>query len=165
MNSDKMPINYANEDVMLYGAHYATLASDKVTYENPVAKFVLTYVTPNKSTDPYDNPVPKASTSNVINDDNLGTSSITDSNYIYLEVPRYFFYITKLEIVTNITRCHHGGVGDCAPVIVIYRKEYYKGRKFVVVNAGSEVDTPCIVGLVSNSPYADDLSCNLRETS
>lgn len=148
MNSDIVPQNYANSDEMLYGAHYAVLASDKISYENPKGKFVMQYVTPNDSTSAYDQTLPKNSTSNVINKDNLGVSRITASNYIELSVPMHFFYITKLDIVTNTFGCGMGGLGGCNPKIIITRKEYYKGQKFVVVNAGGQIDSPCVVGVV-----------------
>ena len=94
MNSEIISKNYTNSKEMLYGSHYATLVSEKVTYENPVGKFVLTYATPNEPTgSPYDSTIPSGGGGNVINDDNLGTSSITVSNYVILTVPRYMFYI------------------------------------------------------------------------
>lgn len=147
MNSEVNTNNYANSSDMLYGAHYATLVSSKVSYENPTGKFSLSYVTPNIGDGEFSKTLPKKSTGNVINKDNLGTSRITTSNYITLSVPIHYFYITKLEIVTNITHCHHGAVGSCHPVIKITRKEYPKGTRFVVVNAGGDIDSPCIVGV------------------
>ena len=39
--------NYANDNSLLYGAHYIILASDVVTYENPIGKFLIPYATPN----------------------------------------------------------------------------------------------------------------------
>lgn len=148
MNSENVTTNYATDNDMVYGAHYVTLVSDKVTYENPTAKFSMPYITPNIGSGEYNKTLPKNSTQNVINDDNLGTQKITTSNYINLTVPKHYFYITKIDIITNITPCHHGAVGSCDPKTKIYRKEYYKGQKFLIVNAGGNVDAPVIVGVV-----------------
>jgi len=153
MNSENMPQNYANSDELKYGAHYVTLASDKVTYENPTGKFVMVYVTPNSSTEAFEKTLPKTSTSNVINKDNLGVAQITSSNYVTLTVPKHYFYITKLEIVTNrknhtCGQCGFDATYTCDPKIIITRQEYKKGQKFVVANAGGRLDTPCIVGVV-----------------
>ena len=148
MNSEVISRNYTNSKEVLYGAHYATLVSEKVTYENPVGKFVLTYATPNEPTgSPYDSTIPSGSGGNVINDDNLGTSSITVSNYVILTVPRYMFYIIDIPIVTNVVGCGKGGIGSCSPKNIIIRKEYFKGQKFVVANAAGNVSAPCIVGV------------------
>ena len=107
MNSEIIPKNYATSNEIIYGAHFVTLVSPKVTYENPTGKFALSYATPNMSNgSEYSRTLPKNSTSNVINKDNLGTSKITTSNYITLTVPKHYFYITKIDIQTNITPCH-----------------------------------------------------------
>lgn len=153
MNSEIIAQNYANSPEMKYGGHYVTLASDKISYENPTGKFVMTYATPNASTEAFDKTLPKNNTSNVINKDNLGVNQITSSNYITLTVPKHYFYITKLEIVTNRKNhmCSHCGFDatyTCDPKIIITRKEYYKGQQFVVINAGGHIDTPCIIGVV-----------------
>lgn len=147
MNSENTTSNYASSNDMLYGAHYVTLLSEKVSYENPVGKFSMSYITPNIGSGEFSKTLPKTSTANVVNKDNLGTSKITTSNYINLSVPMHFFYITKLEIKTNTTPCHHGAVGSCNPKIIITRKEYLKGTRFLVVNAGGHVDSPFIVGV------------------
>lgn len=150
MNSDLMPKNnYATDDDMVYGAHYVTLASDVLSYENNTGKFVLSHVTPNNAGDAFDKTLPKNNTGNVINDDNLGVANITTSNYVYITVPKHYFYITKLEIVTNVVACGKGGIGSCGPKIIITRKEYHKGDKFVVVNVGGNIDDIQVVGVVS----------------
>ena len=148
MNSEIIPKNYATSNEIIYGAHFVTLVSPKVTYENPTGKFALSYATPNMSNgSEYSMTLPKNSTSNVINKDNLGTSKITTSNYITLTVPKHYFYITKIDIQTNITPCHHGAVGSCNPKNIIYRKEYTKGQRFLVINAGGNIDSPVSVGV------------------
>ena len=105
MNSETVVNSYANSPQMLYGAHYVTLVSPSVSYENPKAKFAMPYVTPSTNVeDPFDNQLPKSS-NNVVNKDNLGTIPITSSNYIELTVPRHLFYIKESVIVTNATPC------------------------------------------------------------
>lgn len=148
MNSEIIPKNYATSDDIVFGAHFVTLVSNKVTYENPSGKFAISYATTSMSSgSEYNKTYPKISTGNVINKDNLGTSKITNTNYLTLTVPKHYFYITKIDIETNITPCHHGAVGTCNPKNIIYRKEYYKGQRFLVVNAGGNIDSPCIVGV------------------
>lgn len=148
MNSDVViGNNYATDNDILYGAHYVTLASDVISYENPTGNFVLSHITPNSPGEAFDKVLPKNNTSNVINKDNLGTSRITTSNCIKLTVPKHYFYITDLRIITNTYGCGLGGLGGCAPEIVITRKEYYKGQKFVVVNVGGNIDEIAIVGV------------------
>ena len=72
MNSEIIPNNYANSNEMLYGAHYATLVSGGVSYENPVGKFVLSYATPNMNDgSAYSNTLPKNNTKNIVNKENL----------------------------------------------------------------------------------------------
>lgn len=148
MNSNVMAGSYATTNSMMYGAHYITLASDEVSYENPTGKFVMEYATPNLGSSAFDNKLPKSGTGNVVNDDNLGTTRITMSNYIEVTVPKYFFYITDIPISPNTTGCGKGGLGGCSPQNNIIRQKYYKGQKFVAINAGGSVDTPCIIGLV-----------------
>lgn len=178
MNSENMPSTYANSNQVLYGAHYVELLSDFVSYESPRGKFSLSYITPNMdTTDEYNKTYPKENSSNVINKDHLGTTRITNTNYIELTVPIYFFYITDLKIEPNTTRRSPGvtyvntvtGSADgdgshshsvsvknnqwtllntCDPKIIISRKMYYKGQKFVVVNIGGEVENVVIIGVL-----------------
>lgn len=144
MNSEKMVQNYANSNEIKYGAHYIILASDKVTFENPVGKFIMTYANPDLSGEAFDFTLPKNNSGNVINKVNLGIDRVTTSNYIELKVPEYFFTITDI----NIRGCESSDPERRSPSIFLKRKEYYKGQKFIVVNAGGEVDTPCIIGVV-----------------
>lgn len=177
MNSDVMNNGYANSNEILYGAHYIELISDEVSYENPKGKFSLQHITPNmETTEEYEKTYPKNSTYNVINKDNLGTTRITNTNYIELTVPSYFFNITELKIETHTTRKGPGVTyvagttgssgGDthshsimsksntytllntCNPEVIITRKKYYKGQKFVVVNIGGEVNHVAIIGVI-----------------
>ena len=153
MNSEKIPKSYAYSDQVRYGAHLVTLVSDYVSYEHPVGKFVMNYISPstNDSTS-YDRTLPPNNTGNVINSDRLDIQHITTSNYIEIAVPMHYFYITKLEIKQNLSKhvCMYCGivVDDCHPVIIITRKTYFKGQKFVIVNGGGNVETPYIVGVV-----------------
>lgn len=148
MNSDVVTANnYATDNDMLYGAHYVTLASDEISYENPTGTFVISHITPNSPGEAFNKVLPKNNTSNVINNDNLGTSRITTSNCITLTVPTHYFYITDLRIVTNTYGCGNGGLGGCAPVIIITRKKYYKGQRFVVANVGGNIDEMAVVGV------------------
>lgn len=133
MNSETVTSNYATDNDMIYGAHYVTLVSPKITFESNSGKFSVSYITPNISgSKEYSKTLPKNSTMNVINDDNLDTSKITTSNTLTLDVPKHYFYIISINPTTG----------------KIKRKEYLKGQKFVVVNAGGNVDSPCIVGVV-----------------
>lgn len=148
MNSEIISKNYTNSKEMLYGSHYATLVSEKVTYENPVGKFVLTYATPDEPDGmPYDATIPKSNAGNVINRDYLGNTSIKISNYVILTVPKYLFYIVDIPIVTNVVGCGKGGIGSCNPKNIIIRKEYFRGQRFIVMNAGGNVNAACIVGV------------------
>ena len=177
MNSDVMNNGYANNNDILYGAHYIELISDEVTYENPKGKFTLQYVTPNmKTSEEYSKTLPKNSTYNVINKDNLGTTRITNTNYIELVVPSYFFNITDLKIETHTVRKGPGvtqiasstGVsgGDshshsisskynqwtllfsCNPEVIISRKKYTKGQKFIAIGIGGSINSLVIIGVV-----------------
>lgn len=107
MNSDIVPNSYANSSELRYGLQYVILVSPKVTYENPQAKFTLPYVTPNISLDDeHERVIAKNKKENVLNSsDQLGLSSITESNCIMLTVPRHFFYIETSHVVTNKTPC------------------------------------------------------------
>lgn len=148
MNSEIIPNNYANSNEMLYGAHYATLVSGGVSYENPIGKFVLSYATPNMNDgSAYSNTLPKNNTKNIVNKENLGMTRITASNYIELTVPKHFFYITDIKIKPNTLGCGMGGIGSCHPEAVITRRTYSKGQRFIVVNAGGNINSPCIVGV------------------
>lgn len=154
MESSMMPNNYTNNNDVLYGAHYATLVSTSVTYENPIGKFILSYVTPNMDDSSiYERTLPKNSTSNVINKDNLGTTKITTSNYINIEVPRYMFYIENIEIISNTqysgcVHCGFSAMNSCNPQTKITRKSYKKGQKFAIINIGGDIDTPYIIGVM-----------------
>ena len=154
MNSERIPNSYAYSDQVKYGAHLVTLVSNVITYENPVGKFVMNYISPNTNdTKPLERTLPTNNTGNVINrGDRLDIQPITTSNYIEIAVPRHYFYITKLEIQQNLSRhyCISCGivVDNCHPIIIITRKAFYKGQKFVVINGGGSVDMPYIVGVV-----------------
>lgn len=149
MNSEIIPKNYSNSSEMLYGAHIVTLVSNKVSYESNVGQFTVPYATTNtSSSSSYSKTLPKNNTSNVINKDNLGTSRVTTSNYITLTVPKHFFYITDIPIRPNTYGCGNGGLGGCSPKNIIIRKEYFKGQKFIVVNAGGNIDEPYIIGVI-----------------
>ena len=150
MNIHDMPKIYANSNEVLYAVHYATLVSDKVTYDNNVGKFVLSYITPNIVSDSFDQTLPKNSTSNVINSkgNNLGVSRVTTSNNIEIIVPKYLFYITEIKITPNTTRSSEGCLGSCNPKATIVRKEFLKDQKFIIANVGGSVNTPIIIGVI-----------------
>lgn len=149
MNSDIVTSNYANANEMLYGAHYVTLVSDKVSYDSPIGNFTMSYVTPNIGDSKFSKTLPKKSTGNVINNDKLGTSRITTSNYLQLLVPLHFFYITEIKVASVLKST--GSIIIVDPrknMSFLYtRREYYKGTRFIVVNAGGNIDTPHIVGV------------------
>lgn len=138
MDSTVSSNNYINSDELNYGAHYVTLASDSVSYESNVGKFVLTYLTPNLSTDSYDTKLPKNSGKNVINNknNNLGISNITSSNYVELTVPKHLFYITDIS-------AHAEGEKP-----TITRQTYAKGQKFIVIHMDKDLTTPYIIGVM-----------------
>lgn len=98
--------NYANNSSLLYGTHYIILASDVVTYENPVGKFLIPYATPNLDAELYDKEEPKQNSSNIMNiNDKFDINTVTKSNYIELRIPKNLFYIENSYIVTNKTPC------------------------------------------------------------
>ena len=147
MNNEIIAKSFANNEDMTLGAHYITLVSDKITYENPTGKFVLTYATPNAPISPFDKTLPKKSTANIINK-GINVNTITASNYLFATVPKHYFYIEKIIIKPNTVPCGKGGIGKCKPEAIIKRKEYKKGQKFVVINAATDVNIPCIIGVV-----------------
>jgi len=123
---------------------YATLLSDVVTYENNKAKITVPSLTPSMSTDiTVDNKIPNRGGGNVINKDNLGATSITTTNYLEVEIPRYLFTIKEIQIVPN-TR--HGGEDNaivyCNPKAVIVYNEFIKGQRFYVT------DDQLVIGVV-----------------
>lgn len=130
--------NYVNSNELNYGAHYVTLASDSVSFDNNVGKFVLTYLTPNLSTDSYDTKLPKNSGKNVINNKNndLGIANITSSNYVELTVPKHLFYVTGVK---------HPDIGSTPEVT---RNTYSKGQKFIVIHMDKDLTTPYIIGVM-----------------
>ena len=105
MNSDNIAISYANDSNLLYSTHYAILASEVVSYEQPVGDFILSYVTPHMSSSNAEEKTDSNKDKNVLNKDNLGTDKITCSNTIKLRVPRYMFYIKNSVIIGNKTPC------------------------------------------------------------
>ena len=138
MDSSVSSNNYVNSNQLSYGLHYITLASDKVTFENNKANFILTYITPNMSADTsFDTKLPKNSGSNVINNknNNIGIVNVTSSNYIELTVPKYLFYVTGIS---------HPEEGT--PVLT--RMEYLKGQKFLVAHMDKDFSTPYIIGVI-----------------
>lgn len=139
MESSVSANNYVNSDQLSYGAHYVTLASDSISFENNTGKFILTYITPNLSIDSsYDTKLPKNSGRNVINNKNndLGISNVTSSNYVELTVPKHLFYVTGVK---------HPDIGTDP---VVERVTYNKGQKFLVVHMDNEFTTPYIVGVM-----------------
>jgi len=137
MNSEIVVNNFATNDWMKYGTHYAVLTSAKLTYKNRTGTFVLSYATPNADTSKAVNKTyPKKSTKNILNrTDNLGTTKITKSNTVTITVPTEFFgIIDVIEANKQVAR--------------IIRKEYKKGQKFLVSNSGGNVETPVIIGVM-----------------
>ena len=124
------------------------LISEKVTYDNNIGKFVMSYLTPNLSKNEYDTQLPRQSASNVINRDqlSLGVSNITTSNYVELSIPKHLFYITSISVSV-----YHPG-GDSSSTnqanVTIHRMEYTKGQKFLVSNLAGNYDNPVIIGVI-----------------
>ena len=48
------------------------------------------------------------------------------------------------------------GIGTISPVSVPHRKVYRKGQKFVIMNAGGRVDSPCIISVVETDSNITD---------
>ena len=144
MDSSVMKSNYINNKSNSLGLHYIELISEKVTYDANIGQFIISYLTPNLSTEAYDTKLPRNPTSNVINRDqlSLGVSNITASNYVELPIPKHLFYITNIKV-------HHPA--EESPVdneATIIRKEYFKGQKFLVTNLAGNYDTPIIIGVI-----------------
>ena len=148
MDSSIMKINYINNKSNSLGIHYIELISDKVTYDNNIGKFVMSYLTPNLSKNEYDTQLPRQSASNVINRDqlSLGVSNITTSNYIELPIPKYLFYITNIAVSVY----HPGGDESSTnqATVTINRMEYVRGQKFLVSNLAGNYDNPVIIGVI-----------------
>ena len=144
MDSSIMKNNFVNNKANMLGLHYIELISDKVTFENNIGKFVMTYLTPNVSKSEYDTQLPRQSASNVINRDqlSLGVSAITTSNYVELKIPKHLFYITSISVY------HPGGDSSSTNYATIKRIEYYKGQKFLVSNLAGNYDNPVIIGVI-----------------
>jgi len=148
MDSSVATRNYANSVSTTLGNHYAVLLDEKVTYDNNIAKFAISYVTPNMNTDEaFERTLPKASTSNILNKDHLGTSRITTSNYIEIEVPKYLFYIEYITVECERTYNEYGGMTSCKPTFILHRHEYLKGQNFIVTNIGGKLEAPQILGI------------------
>lgn len=121
------------------------LMSDKVTIDNPIGKFVIPTLTPvlgNGSL--IESSIPKKSTQNIINRDNLGASSITVSNYIELKIPKHLFSIKEIVIVPNTRSSGDSGIVSCAPKATIIYDEFIKGCQFIIVGK----DDPRIIGVI-----------------
>ena len=148
MDSSIMKNNYINSKSNTLGIHYVELISEKVTYDNNIGKFVMSYLTPNLSKNEYDTQLPSQSASNVINRDqlSLGVSNITTSNYVELSIPKHLFYITSISVSV-----YHPG-GDSSSTnqanVTIHRMEYTKGQKFLVSNLAGNYDNPVIIGVI-----------------
>ena len=144
MDSSVMKSNYINNKSNLLGLHYIVLISEKVTYDDNIGQFVVSYLTPNLSTEAYDTVLPRNGASNVINRDqlSLGVSNITTSNYINLTIPKHLFYITGISVY------HPGGDSSSTNYATIERREYYKGQKFIAANLAGNYNSPIIIGVV-----------------
>ena len=153
MNSDLIANNFANSDETKYSSHFITLVSGKVSYENNVGKFVINYANPNAPGSAFDKTLPRKSIGNIVNKkDGIGVSRITSSNYTTIAVPKHLFYITDIKLINTSPdkiidedgkeRC------NCNYELEYKRKEYLRGQRFLVINAGGSVDKPCIVGVI-----------------
>ena len=144
MDSSVMKNNYINDKSNSLGLHTIELVGDKVTYEANVGKFVISYLTPNLSNNAYDTRLPRNTTSNVINRDqlSLGVSNITASNYIEIKIPKHLFYITRISVF------HPGSEHSYTNYATIERREYVKGTKFLVANLAGNYNVPIIIGVV-----------------
>lgn len=130
-----------NNDILtLDDIRYAILASDIVTFDNPVGKFIIPSITPMmEHQEIVERQIPTVKMQNMINDDAMGSGSITTTNYLELPVPKHLFYILEIKITTKVTR---GGEDNammtCTPTPVIIRKEYLKGQKFIIAPDSDE---------------------------
>ena len=148
MDSSVATKNYANSSSTSLGNHFAVLLDEKVTYDNNKAKFSISYVTPNLNTgEAFERTLPKVSTANVLNKDHLGTSRITTSNYIEIEVPKHLFYVEKITVECDRSYNSEGGMTSCKPTFTIHRHEYLKGQQFIVTNIGGKLEAPQIIGV------------------
>lgn len=149
MDSSRIPNNYINNPSVMYPAQMIELATEKVTYDNNIGKFIPLYMTPSSGTEVYERTLPKNSTSNIVNkSNNLGLSKITVSNYLELTVPKYLFTIKDIQITPNATFGEDGYYVSCAPKAKIIYNEYLKGQKFLLIHLGGDINKPYIIGVV-----------------
>lgn len=120
-----------------------------ITYENNTGKFIIPVITPSMGKDLVDSPIPKGSTSNIINRDNLGLTKITSSNYFELVVPRHLFTIKEITIDPNL-RYSDGYVTSSEPKATIVYNEFKKGQMFIATYTKANKESPVIIGVIPN---------------
>lgn len=99
----------------------AVLMEGNITKDNPIGKFVIPILTPNFNNDRLMiTEKPKLNNSNIINKQTNKVTTVTEQNYVTLEIPQYMF-------TNNI--------------------QYKKGDKFIVVFIGGDVNKIRIIGV------------------
>lgn len=126
------------------------LVSELITFDNNIGKFIIPTLTPTLSNEPTDISMPKGSTSNLINKDNLGLSKITTSNYFELEVPKHLFTIKEITINPNIARSGEDNnyITNISPTTTIIYNEFIKGQRFIVTYTKANKEDPVIIGVI-----------------
>ncbi len=140
-------VNTSSINDTLDGIDTVVLIDEKISIDQRVGKFILPSVTPTMAKDSaVQSSVPKKSTQNIINRENLGATSITSSNYIELTIPKHLFTIKDIQVQSTITpNAKTGGDGyyvSCNPKttnnVVINYNEFTKGQEFIVAYVSDE---------------------------
>lgn len=142
----------AGSGLKMDGFDYAILASDKVTFEEPLGKFIIPSITPTMdTTSVVEQKMPKVKMPGMINNDTIGSTGITTTNYLEILVPKHLFIIQEIKIQTSVTR---GGEDNCmmscTPTPIIIRREFTKGQKFIIAHVSTDDDRIYIFGVVES---------------
>lgn len=107
---------------------------EDISIDSNMGKFYVPILTPTMAGDRIiESSKPVLSTANILNKDDLGLSSYTESNYVELEVPKYIFPFTA-----------SGGAE--VPVTITYHN-ITKGSKFVIVFVGGDINNIKVIGV------------------
>lgn len=150
-----LSVNTSSINDTLDGIDTVILIDEKITVDQRVGKFLLPSVTPTMNQDSaVQTSVPKRSTQNIINRENLGTTSITASNYIELTIPKHLFTIKDIQVQSTISP--NAKTGDdgyytsCSPkatnTVIINYNEFLKGQEFIVAYISKE--NIAIIGVI-----------------
>ncbi len=123
---------------------------DRVEYGNPIGFFSIPTVTPElDKTNSYSRNFPKPGTSNILNkNNNLGTMTYSESNYVQLTIPQHLFTINSIKVSPHLTYGEYDVKGcNDIPVSSIVFNPFKKGQKFIAIAINGDWDFH-IIGVV-----------------